>query len=116
MDICPCCGELAYIEVTDVLLETRELNLDACCEWNLARWIESIQNFSRRERVAWMLHATGLVVHDILAGVDTLRWTLHYGLELLDISFTTAKEFIQAHHRHCDPPLGWKYGKALFKG
>lgn len=116
MELCPCCGEVAYLEVTDVSLETRELSLDACCEWNLSGWIDSIQNFNRRERARWMLEATGLVVHDILAGADTLRWTLHYGLELRDIKFTAAEEFIQEHHRDCDPPTGWKYGKALFNG
>jgi hypothetical protein len=45
-----------------------------------------------------------------------LRWTLHYGLEIGEVSFPVAKEFIQEHHRHCDPPQGWKYGAALFNG
>jgi len=116
MELCPCCSEPAYLEVIEVFLKTRELSLDACCEWNLAGWIDSIHNFSRRERVAWMLRETGLVVHDILAGVDTLRWTLHYDLELCDIAFPAAKEFIRSHHRHCNPPPGWKFGQALFNG
>lgn len=116
MEPCPCCGEPAYLDVTDVCLETREVCLDACCEWNLVGWIDSIRSFTRRERARWMLEATGLVVHDILAESDTLRWTLHYGLELRDIEFSVAKEFIREHHRECDPPTGWKYGKALFNG
>ncbi len=116
MAICSYCGEFAYLEVSEVLIATRELNLDACCEWNLAGWIDSIQGFSRRERAQWMLDATGLVVHDILTQDGVLRWTLHYGLEIGEVSFPVAKEFIQEHHRHCDPPQGWKYGAALFNG
>lgn len=65
MAICPYCAVFAYLEVSEVLIATRELNLDACCEWNLAGWIDSIQDSSRRERVQSMLDATGLVVHDI---------------------------------------------------
>ncbi|OJV40162.1 MAG: hypothetical protein BGO25_03160 [Acidobacteriales bacterium 59-55] len=116
MDICPYCGDSAYLDVSDVLIHTREINLDACCEWNLAGWIDSIQSFNRRERAQWALEATGLVVHDILTKDGALRWTLHYGLEIGEVMFSDVKEFIREHHRHCDPPSGWKYGAALFNG
>lgn len=63
-----------------------------------------------------MAELTGLIVRDVLVTDDTLHWTLDYGLELGPISFSDAKEFIRSHHRHCDPPVGWKYGAALFNG
>lgn len=116
MDVCPCCGGFAYLDVSEVLIDTRELSLDACCEGNLSGWIESIRDFSRRERMRWMLEATGLVVHDILTQDGVLRWTLHYGLEIGKVTFPVAKEFIREHHHHCGPPQGWKYGAALFNG
>lgn len=116
MNLCPYCGDLARLEVSDVYLDTRELTLDACCEENLAGWIDSIRLFSRRERARWMFELTGLVVHDVLATDDTLSWTLDYGLELRAVPFSVAQEFIRDHHRHCDPPTGWKYGAALFNG
>lgn len=116
METCPYCGELAYLDVSEVLIATREMNLEACCEWNLTGWIESIRAFSRRERRQWMLEATGLVVDDVLTEDGLLHWTLHYGLEIGKITFPVAKEFIRWHHRHCDPPHGWKYGAALFNG
>jgi hypothetical protein len=65
MDVCPNCGEFAYLDVTEILIGTREISLDACCECNLAGWIDSIRTFSRRERAQWMFEATGLVVHDV---------------------------------------------------
>jgi hypothetical protein len=116
MSVCPYCGELAYLDVAEILVATREISLDACCEWNLAGWIDSIRDFSRRERAQWMLEATGLVVYDVVTQDGILRWTLHYGLEIRTITLPIAKEFIQEHHRHCDPPRGWKYGAALFNG
>lgn len=116
MELCPCCGEEATLDVADIYLDTRELVLDACCEENLAGWIESIRQLGRRERARWMAELTGLIVKDILVDDDTLHWTLDYGLEFGPISFSDAKEFIRLHHRHCDPPVGWKYGAALFNG
>lgn len=116
MDVCPCCGELAYVGVSEVLISSREIILDACCEWNLSGWVESLHFSSRRERSQWLLQATGLFVHDVLTDAGTLCWTLHYGLEIRDVTFAVAKEFIREHHRHCDPPPGWKFGAALFNG
>ena len=116
MELCPYCGDWASLDVAEVFLDTREVVLDACCEGNLAGWLDTIEQFGRRERVLWMVEKTGLIVKDVLVTHDTLHWTLHYGLELRPVSFAEAKEFIRIHHRHCDPPIGWKYGAALFNG
>jgi hypothetical protein len=116
MELCPYCGDWASLDVAEVFLDTRELVLDACCEDNLSGWIDSIELFGRRERARWMFEKTALIVKDILVTNDTLYWTLDYGLELRPVSFADAKEFIRTHHRHCDPPVGWKYGAALFNG
>jgi hypothetical protein len=116
MELCPYCGDWASLDVAEVFLDTRELVVDACCESNLSGWIDSIDLFGRRERARWMFEKTGLIVKDILVSNDTLYWTLDYGLELRPVSFAEAKEFIRIHHRHCDPPVGWKYGAALFNG
>jgi hypothetical protein len=116
MELCPYCGDWASVDVSEIYFDTRELVLDACCEENRQGWIESIRQFSRRERARWMLDQTGLVVNDILVTDETLQWTLDYGLELQPVSFSVAKEFIRAHHRHCEPPTGWKYGASLYNG
>jgi hypothetical protein len=116
MELCPYCGHCASLDVAEVFLDTRELILDACCEANLSGWIDSVELFTRRERARWMFEKTGFIVKDILVVNDTLCWTLDYGLELRPVSFAEAKDFIRVHHRHCDPPVGWKYGAALLNG
>jgi len=116
MDICPFCGEEAVCCVREVWEELREIELDACCETNLEGWIDSIRCWSRCERTQWMLEETGLTVKDLLVRDGTLHWTLHYGLRLGPVSFADAKTFVARHHRHCDAPVGWKYGKAVFNG
>ena len=67
MELCPYCGEWASLDVSEVILDTRELVVDACCEDNLSGWVESIELFGRRERARWMFEKTGLIVKDILA-------------------------------------------------
>lgn len=47
MEFCLYCGEIASVEVPELYIETREIFLDACCEWNLLGWIASIRDFSR---------------------------------------------------------------------
>lgn len=116
MKTCPCCGVWASFEVTDVCLDTREVLLDAYCEANLEGWLESIAAWSRKERSRWMFLQTGILVKDVIITGDVLSWTLDYGLRFEAVSFADAKEFIRVHHRHYDPPAGWKYGVAVFNG
>jgi hypothetical protein len=32
------------------------------------------------------------------------------GLKLVPITFSEGKQFVQEHHRHNKPPVGWKFG------
>ena len=116
METCPSCGAWASFEVADVCLDTREVLLDACCEANLEGWLETIASWSRKERSRWMFLQTGIFVKDIIMTGDVLSWTLDYGLRLEAVSFADAKDFIRAHHRHCAPPVGWRYGAAVLNG
>jgi len=116
MEICPSCCELARFEIAEICLETREVFLDACCEENLYGWLDAIRFCSPEERSDWMLREAGIAVRDILVAGDSISWTLDYGLRLGDISFAEAREFIGMHHRHCDPPVGWKFGVAVLNG
>jgi len=116
MEVCPSCGDLASFGVSEVYPELRELVLDACCDENLSGWIAEIASWSRKRRVQWMLSETGLLVREIVLTDDVLSWTLDYGLQLEPVDFATARDFIRDHHRHCAPPVGWKYGAAVFNG
>ena len=116
MDTCPVCGDLARFGVDEVIWELREVVVSACCDENLEGWLETFRSLSRTERAAWMLQETHIHVRDILVSGDVLTWTLDYGLHLQQVSLADAKNFIREHHRHCEPPIGWKYGAAVFNG
>jgi hypothetical protein len=116
MEICLSCGEPARFEIAELCLETREVVLDACCEDNLDGWLDAIRSGSAKQRAGWLLMQAGLAVRDVIVHEGSLSWTLDYGLRLGEVSFAEAREFIRIHHRHCDPPVGWKFGAAVFNG
>lgn len=116
MELCPSCGRRAFFGVADLCYKTREIELDACCEANLAGWIEAFSETDRRTRVDWMARETGMAVRDIIIDDSTLSWTLDYGLELMPITFPEAAAFVDLHHSHNEAPIGWKYGHAAFSG
>lgn len=43
-------------------------------------------------------------------------FVLDYQLTLQPISIGRAQCFIARHHRHCGPPVGWRFGISVFKG
>lgn len=116
MEICCSCGEPARFGIAELCIDTREIILDACCEANLDGWLDAIRGCSSRDRAQWVLDQTGIAVRDVVVAGDSISWALDYGLRLGDISFSEAREFIGIHHRHCDPPVGWKFGAAVRNG
>jgi hypothetical protein len=116
MEICYSCGEPARFGIADLCLDTREIFLDACCEENLDGWLDAIRSTSSKERAQWLLLNAGVAVREVLVNGDSLTWALDYGLRLGEVSFAEAREFIRIHHRHCDPPIGWRFGAAVHNG
>jgi hypothetical protein len=116
MEICPSCGTTAYFRVADLCYETREIELDACCESNLDGWIDAFSETDRRTRVAWLARETGLAVRDVIVDGSCLSWTLDYGLEIREVSFHDAAAFVDKHHSHNSAPIGWKWGHAAYNG
>jgi hypothetical protein len=116
MEYCPSCGRHAFFRVVDLCYQTREIQLDACCESNLNGWIETFANTDRRTRVDWMARETGLGVRDVIVDGPVLSWTLDYGLDLRPVAFAEAAAFVDEHHSHNSRPRGWKFGHAVFNG
>jgi len=54
-------------------------------------------------------------VGEVHAGADAAGVVV-MPLSLQPISFSEASEFIREHHRHHQPPVGWKYGIAVNDG
>jgi hypothetical protein len=116
MEICGSCSEPARFGIAELCIDTREIILDACCEANLEGWLDAIRDCSPRDRAQWVLDQNGIAVRGVIVAGDSISWALDYGLRLGDISFSEAREFIRIHHRHCDPPVGWKFGAAVRNG
>lgn len=116
MEPCFYCGEPAMLEVSEIIFETRELVLDACCEENLHEWLAVIPSWTRKERARWMLLETGVRIRDLIVSEETISWNLDYGVRLGEVAFPTAAQFIDEHHRDLDAPVGWMFGKAAFNG
>jgi hypothetical protein len=106
VEFCPCCGDPAFFRVAGLCCETRETELDACCEANLAGWNDAFAATDRRTRVGWMVRETGLAVRDVITDGSCLSRPLDYGLILRTISFQDAASFVNEHHRHNPAPQG----------
>ncbi len=57
--------------------------------------------------------ATGRRVRQIVTTRECPQWIVDPGLNLCEVTWAVAKEFVAAHHRQNDPPPDWKFGTAL---
>lgn len=72
VEICPSCGEPAFFGVADLWYVTREIEVDACCETNLAGWMEAFFDADLRTRVDWMWRETCIAARDVIANESRL--------------------------------------------
>ena len=70
-------------------------------------------HWSRSRWQKWFAASTGEHTRGVITD-DCETWTLDYGLQIAPIHWTTAKDFVGIHHRHNDPPQGWKFGAGLY--
>lgn len=103
---------------------SREFLLDTCCASMHDAVVEFLNEDPRRAG-KW-LGNTGLneMVRG-LTGFDTRlrrvlpsdgQLLLDWNLALTPVSWRTAKAFVKAHHRHCPPPAGWRFGAGVMNG
>ena len=117
-EACPYCGEAELIEILEVW-PPRDFQLDTCCH---GVHEAAVQFLSENPRAAaqW-LRAKGLEgltgrrvrrVIDDGSGQLVLDWRL----TIAPVSFSTAKNFVAPHHRHCPAPAGWRFWTGIFNG
>ncbi|MBK6616612.1 XF1762 family protein [Ottowia sp.] len=41
---------------------------------------------------------------------------MDWNIEMCDVEWKEAKEFVRKHHDHCPPPVGWKFGAGIRNG
>jgi hypothetical protein len=119
---CPFCGQEAVLDVLEVW--GSDFMLDTCCEGML----EDASAYLReggREAGRWMstsptLQALGLGLGSP-AGVrrvveDGLQLRLDWHPRVVPVTLRQARAFVQEHHRHNAPPVGWRFGAGLANG
>ena len=72
MELCPSYREPAFLGGGDLCYATREVEVDACCERNLAGWVEAFSSADRRTRADWIWREMGFVVRDVIVNETIL--------------------------------------------
>jgi hypothetical protein len=114
-DYCEECGELFEIDLLEVYPEERAFQFSTCCEWSQACALDEVRGGSRSPFIRELFARYGIDVRQVY--VDETGWLrLDYGLHLEPVDLKTAKAFVAKHHRHNRPPVGWKWGHAVYNG
>jgi hypothetical protein len=110
-ETCPWCGEPLVLGLADVWPEDRSFLIDSCCE---RAYDEALLSFTSEDWRALFWRSAGLRIRSLFDGLDSLR--IDFGLHLVDVDFSTCVGFVDRHHRHHRPPVGWRWGHGVANG
>lgn len=114
---CPHCGGPEVAEVLEIW-PPREFMMETCCEG----MHEAVSQFLAEDskRAAEWLRAKGL---EQSAGAkarrvidDAGQLVIDWHPQITEVTLAEAKAFVQEHHRHCPPPVGWRFGAGVRNG
>lgn len=115
---CPFCGQPELAELLEIW-GPRDFMLETCCEGMHEACSEFLRE-NPREAGKWLgegLGANALGLGKVRRVIDDgVGLSIDWNLTLKPVSFRDAKEFVDAHHRHCPGPRGWRYGAAIRNG
>lgn len=115
---CLFCGEPELVEIAEIW-SPREFQVETCCE-GMHDAACDFMTQEPKEAAAW-LRSKGL---DAFGGHRSRRiidngcgnLVIDWNLEIGEISLAKAKAFVLEHHRHCNPPAGWRFGAGIRNG
>ncbi len=111
---CPHCGQperLALFEAWG----PRDFVLDTCCEALMEEASDWMLD-NPKAAAAW-LEGEGLVGLPLRRVVEVCgRVALDFKTEIVPVDQDRAKAFVSLHHRHCEAPVGWRFGAAVRNG
>jgi hypothetical protein len=117
IDPCPFCEEESEVDLWEVWPEERAFSIKTCCEGMHEAVLEELQGGSRAPWLRDLFAGYGIDVRQVYVDEMDPGWLrLDFGLELRPVDLKTAKEFVAKHHRHNRPPVGWKWGHAVYNG
>lgn len=114
------------MDLLEIFPDERAWIFDTCCEVyheSLLDDLDYASSMKPQERVKYLAP-----LRELFAGygvpirqafdsfVETGSFRLDFGLELVEVGLTEAKDFIRTHHAHNVPPLSWRWGHGLRNG
>lgn len=116
--LCPFCGEPEQVELFEVWSD-HNFTIECCCEGRFQvvtremaddpAWARSfLQSLGVEEAIGHRLRR--------LADDGCCGMVLDWQLNLRDVTFAVARRFVRLHHRHCRPPVAWRFGKSVWNG
>ena len=118
--LCPYCHEPYAIELLEVFPEDRSFQVMTCCERSQEELAEEFHpDVPSSQRLAsWLntlgwAHITGSAARSVYVTLEG-HVEVDQRLQLQPITFAAAKDFIRRYHRHNAPPVGWRFGCAVY--
>lgn len=115
-ELCDYCGEPYLVDLLEVWPDERAFALDCCCEGAQAEAEMEMREMWDRGDWREFFAAWGVDIRRVLTDTNAGQWAIDWGLELRDVAFAEAREFVGRHHRHNVPPRGWRWGHAVYNG
>lgn len=115
--ICIFCGDEELVQIHDVW-SAREFMLDTCCP-TLHDQVIHFLNEDPKQAGKWLgeLGLDELGLGSVRRLFDNnCQLQIDWNLEVRRVQRDTARGFVAAHHEHCPPPPGWRFGAGLMNG
>jgi len=116
--LCEYCGEPYLVDLLECWPEERAWMFETCCEgahedlcWSIEHNEEGV-----RESVRALFAEYGIEIRRPYSSESEMAIRLDFGLRLESITLAEAKAFVATHHRHNRPPVGWRWGHAVYNG
>lgn len=122
--LCAHCGEPEQVHLLEAWSDGSFM-LDTCCPGLLDEATE-ILNEDPKTAAGWLEQlrdSDGYGFRDVIGAPlrrvidnEAGQLVLDYQLQLAGVKWAQARDFVAVHHRHCKPPRGWKFGRAVYNG
>jgi hypothetical protein len=113
-ELCPECGRVAFVDIDELMPDTREISIISCCEANREGWLEEMRTWTHKMWAEWLRRKSAYEFRRIAIGED--NWLLDYGLEVREIEWQEAKAYVAEYHQHNKPPNTWRFGAGIYNG
>jgi hypothetical protein len=121
---CLFCGKPEELDLLEVW-SAREFTLMTCCE-GMNEAAVNFMNDDPRAAGKWLGGELGLnaILRGVHDGAGVRRVVddgcggliVDWSPRIVPVSLKQAKDFIREHHRHCPPPVGWRFGAGVMNG